>query len=69
MTEIWKDIKDYEGLYQVSDLGRIKRLPKQILRSNGIKQTFKERQLALSHDKYGYIQISLSHEGLIVKKK
>lgn len=24
--EIWKDIKDYEGLYQVSNLGRVKRL-------------------------------------------
>ena len=24
--EIWKDIKDYEGLYQVSNLGRIKSL-------------------------------------------
>ena len=22
--EIWRDIKDYEGLYQVSNLGRIK---------------------------------------------
>lgn len=22
--EIWKDIKDYEGLYQVSNLGRVK---------------------------------------------
>lgn len=24
MTEIWKDIKNYEGLYQVSNLGRIR---------------------------------------------
>lgn len=24
--EIWKDIKDYEGLYQVSNYGRIKSL-------------------------------------------
>lgn len=24
MVEIWKDIKDYEGLYQVSNLGRVK---------------------------------------------
>lgn len=24
--EIWKDIKDYEGLYQVSNLGRVKSL-------------------------------------------
>lgn len=27
MEEIWKDIKDYEGLYQVSNLGRVKRMP------------------------------------------
>lgn len=26
MQEIWKDIKGYEGLYQVSDLGRVKRV-------------------------------------------
>lgn len=26
MTEIWKDIKDYEGFYQVSNLGRVKRV-------------------------------------------
>jgi len=24
--ELWKDIKDYEGMYQVSNLGRIKSL-------------------------------------------
>lgn len=24
--EIWKDIKDFEGLYQVSNEGRVKRL-------------------------------------------
>ena len=26
MVEIWKDIKGYEGLYQVSNLGRVKSL-------------------------------------------
>ena len=26
--EIWEDIKDYEGLYQISNLGRIKSLPR-----------------------------------------
>ena len=26
--EIWKDIQNYEGLYQVSNLGRVKSLPK-----------------------------------------
>ena len=28
MKEIWKDIPEYEGLYQVSNLGRVKSLPK-----------------------------------------
>lgn len=28
MIEIWKDVKGYKGLYQVSNLGRIKSLPR-----------------------------------------
>lgn len=28
MKEIWKDIKGYEDLYQISNLGRIKRIGK-----------------------------------------
>ena len=24
MTEEWRDVKDYEGLYQVSNLGQVK---------------------------------------------
>ena len=34
MEEIWKDIENYEGLYQVSNLGRIKSFP----RTGTIKQ-------------------------------
>lgn len=26
--EIWKDIKDFEGKYQISNLGRVKSLPR-----------------------------------------
>ena len=29
--EQWKDIKGYEGLYQVSNYGRVKSLPKKEL--------------------------------------
>lgn len=28
--EIWKDIKGYEGLYQVSNLGNIKALEREV---------------------------------------
>ena len=31
MKEIWRDIKDYEGLYQVSNLGRVKSLRRNIV--------------------------------------
>ena len=27
MTEIWKDIKGYKGIYMVSNMGRVKSLP------------------------------------------
>ena len=28
MKEIWKDIKGFENVYQISNLGRVKSLPK-----------------------------------------
>ena len=28
IEEVWKDIPDYEGLYQISNLGRVKSLPR-----------------------------------------
>ncbi len=43
--EIWKDIKGYEGYYQISNIGRVKSLSHSILRKNNCKQTFKERIL------------------------
>ena len=48
--EIWKEVKGYEGLYQVSNLGRIKRHFK-----NG-----KENILNGKIDKDGYIEVILS---------
>ena len=36
MNEIWKDIEGYEGLYQVSNLGRVKSLPKEWVGGKGV---------------------------------
>jgi len=33
--EIWEEIKDYEGLYEISNFGRVKRLEKYIQRHIG----------------------------------
>lgn len=38
--EIWKDIKEYEGLYQVSSYGRIRRIEKEITVVTPHKGTF-----------------------------
>lgn len=35
MIEIWKDIEEYEGLYQVSNLGNIRSLTRIINSPNG----------------------------------
>lgn len=35
MSEVWKDIQGFEGLYQVSNLGRVKSLPKERIAANG----------------------------------
>lgn len=36
MEEVWKDIPNYEGRYQVSNMGRIKSLPREMRCGNGM---------------------------------
>lgn len=53
MEEIWKDIKGYEGLYQVSNLGRVKSLGN----GNSNRSKLKIMKTTLSHK--GYPMITL----------
>ena len=56
MTEIWKDVKGYEGVYQVSNFGRVKRVTTgRIL--NGWKNT------------KGYLLVTLSKNYIKSNKK
>nr|DAT75898.1 MAG TPA: homing endonuclease [Caudoviricetes sp.] len=56
--EVWKDIHGYEGLYQISNMGRVKSLSRVILRSNGFPQSFGERILS-PRNSNGYRSVSL----------
>lgn len=57
--ETWKDIKGYECLYQVSNIGRVKSLERTVTKKNGRKQTIRERILKSVPDRYGYMLVSL----------
>lgn len=55
INEVWKDIEGYEGLYQVSNLGRVKSLERII--SDGRHR--KERILKPYDDGNGYLRVEL----------
>jgi hypothetical protein len=52
LIEIWKPIKNFEGLYEVSDQGRIKSLIRK-----------QERIRKPSKQKSGYLQVTLNKKG------
>lgn len=62
MEEIWKDIAGYEGLYQVSNLGRVKSLDKYIP-FNGTISLRKGKILKQKTNKYGYKCLRLFKNG------
>ena len=57
--EIWKDVIGYEGYYQVSSHGRVKRLETTVKANKGGTMVVKERILAPRITKYGYSRIKL----------
>lgn len=59
MNEIWKDIKGYEGLYQVSNLGRVKSLKRYVNHSGNSKRIVYERILKPVVDNTKYYVVSL----------
>lgn len=57
--ETWKDVIGYAGLYQVSDLGRIRSLGRECNSKNGSKQRKKERILIQEVTIHGYCRVRL----------
>ena len=55
MTEIWKDIEGYEGLYQVSNKRNVKSL--------NYRRTGRERIIKPRKDKNGYLRVVLCKDG------
>ena len=66
VTEEWKDISGYEGLYMVSNFGRVKSLYREVDRKGLNILPVKEKILSFHFDKDGYHKVALNNKG---KKK
>ena len=60
MEEIWKDVEGYEGIYEVSNLGRVRSLDRMVEYSDGTKRLHRGRVLKAAADKDGYDRVILS---------
>lgn len=63
MIEEWKDIRGYEGRYQVSNLGRVRSLPRKT------KTGFRKGMILVPMiDKFGYSLVNLSRKSYKVHR-
>lgn len=61
--EIWKDIPNYEGYYQVSNIGRVRSLDRVAINSLGRKYYYKGKILRQVFTKFKYFRIELNKSG------
>lgn len=67
MTEIFKPVKGYAGIYEISNMGRVKSLSRVVERKDGNTRVTENRIILPFTTKAGYSQIVLCKDG--VKKK
>ena len=63
MSEVWRDIPGYEGLYQVSDLGRVRSLDRISVSSNNRVRELKGFVLKQTLNIHGRPYVTLSKDG------
>lgn len=62
-VEVWVPIVGWENLYEISNLGRVKSLPRRIVNSNNKVQNRKERIMKLTINPHtSYSEVRLAHK-------
>lgn len=59
-NEEWRDIKGYEGIYQVSNLGNVRKSAYQYVDSNGVTFCRKPQNIVLVSHGNGYLYVSFT---------
>lgn len=65
-SEIWSDINGYEGMYQVSNKGRIRGLDRIIVQRDGKKQNIRGKIIAIGIKNNGYYMGQICSNGKMV---
>lgn len=68
MKETWKDIKDFEGLYQVSNLGRVRSRYKYNSRKDGAVLAEKFKNINPTKAQNGYLKATLVRDEKKINK-
>lgn len=63
MSEEWRQVTGFEGLYEVSSGGRIRSVPRKMVRSNGMPHTIPGKVLKQIVSKRGYYTVALHRTG------
>jgi hypothetical protein len=68
IEEVWKDVEGYEGLYQISSKGQVKRVERYYIQFNGLTgntntKLLSEMIMKQFEDKDGYLRIQLIKDG------
>lgn len=65
-SEIWSDISGYEGMYQVSNQGRIRGLDRIIVQKDGKKQKIRGKIISIGIKNNGYYMGQICSKGKMV---
>ncbi len=67
--EIWKDIPEYEGLYQISNVGRVKSLSRSVRCTGDSFRRVRDRFLRSANGTVGYPYVTLIKNGIKKSKR
>ena len=65
MNEEWREVAGYVGLYEVSDVGRVRSLERLVKQKGRAPRLFPGIVLSQSNHSTGYKQLALSKEGVV----